>query len=322
MKHFLNRLLGRVGDPRRTKAQLVRRLCRKLHWEDKLRLRHELGAVSRLDHDRHNILLHVESRTEWKARACACSKEPRTVAWIEANVRPGDVLYDVGANVGAYSLIAAAVGGGRARVYAFEPSFANFNQLCRNVLLNESQQAIIPLLVPLSQRTGLNRLYLHDTESGGSHHAFGQGTVGQGDGASQPFLEMAGFSLDDFVQLPGVEPPTLMKVDVDGLELNVLLGAQQTLRHEGLRGLLIEIDETSSEAAGQILSLLQDAGLTPVERHYLHEGAHNYVFARQASAGSPRRSAAEVPVVWHRPAKQQVPPPRFLWAADRVGTKE
>ncbi len=211
----------------------MRRLSRKLHWEDKLRLRHDLGAVCRLDHDAHDILLHVDSRMEWKARACACSKEPRTVAWLEANVRPGDVVYDVGANVGAYSLVAAAVNGGKARVYAFEPSFANFNQLCRNILLNESQQAITPFLVPLSERTSLNRLYLENTESGGAHHVFGQGAIGQGaigqgaigegEAAPSAFLEMIGFSLDDFVRLPGVEPPSLIKVDVDGLELHVLM---------------------------------------------------------------------------------------------------
>jgi FkbM family methyltransferase len=307
-----------VGGTRGLWDLLARRLARRLHWEDKLRLRHDLAAFCPLDHDEHDILVHVESRREWKARACACSKEPKTVAWIEHNLVPGDVFYDIGANVGAYSLLAAAAVDGNACVYAFEPSFANFDHLCRNILLNEAQHAVTPFLVPLGERTGLDKFYFQNTDSGEADHAFGHAvTTSEGQHAGT-FLEMAGFSLDDFVRLPGVQLPTLMKIDVDGLESKVLLGARQTLSHSGLRGLLIEIDDADPAESRAMLDLLQDAGLRPLEKHQLRERANNYVFVRDTAATMPRLSAADVPLVWIRPSRQGAPVPAFRWGDQRA----
>src|SRR5688572_14716010 len=60
----------------------------------------------RLDYDRADIYLRVTSKVEG-FRIHACAKEPFTIEWIHGQLRAGDVLYDIGANVGAYSLVAA-----------------------------------------------------------------------------------------------------------------------------------------------------------------------------------------------------------------------
>jgi hypothetical protein len=69
----------------------------------------ELQAANkprRLDYDRADIYLRVTSKAE-TFRVKACAKEPFTIDWIHAHLAAGDVLYDIGANVGAYSLVAA-----------------------------------------------------------------------------------------------------------------------------------------------------------------------------------------------------------------------
>ena len=80
-----------------------------------VRLKANLSPIVQLDYRRHRILLHADSPLGLY-RARACQKEPETVRWIEEFVRPGDVFYDIGANVGAYSLIASKYCGGVRRL--------------------------------------------------------------------------------------------------------------------------------------------------------------------------------------------------------------
>src|SRR5262245_24362605 len=70
--------------------------------------------------DAPSVQLHVSSEPEL-SRLQSVRKEPWTARWINEFIKPGDVVYDIGANVGAYALLAAKVTKHRARVYAFEP---------------------------------------------------------------------------------------------------------------------------------------------------------------------------------------------------------
>src|SRR6185503_20835907 len=65
------------------------------------------ASVVRLDFAPSEILLYVTGEPERRWRAKSCAKEPWTVEWLLQDVRRGDVLYDIGANVGTFSLIAA-----------------------------------------------------------------------------------------------------------------------------------------------------------------------------------------------------------------------
>ena len=87
-------------------------------------------------------------------------------------MRPGDVVYDIGANVGVFSLIAAANLGGDGTVVAFEPGFATFARLCENIRLNNFTRVIIPVPVPLSHQSGLQRFRCKSMEPGQSRHRF------------------------------------------------------------------------------------------------------------------------------------------------------
>jgi FkbM family methyltransferase len=187
------------------------------------------------------------------------SKEPDTINWIE-NFAANSVFWDVGANVGGYSLYAAA--GGNLSVLSFEPSAANFYILSRNLHLNEFAGNVKAYCLALSGRTELGMLNLAAATAGAALHQFGQ--LGEMspycDGQSGLAHGMIGFTIDDFVEQFQPPFPNYLKVDVDGLELPILQGAQKTLREPRLRSLMIELCDNRERAAA--ISLAEDCGLT------------------------------------------------------------
>ena len=205
----------------------------------------------RLDYPHAEIYLQVTSKTE-VFRVKACAKEPFTIDWIHSRIGAGEVLYDVGANVGAYSLVAAKKPGGGARVYSFEASYANLAALTVNVALNGAAGHVTPMPVALSDRTAIDVFNLRDVEPGGARHALGAGAMPE-DGATlfpQPVLV---YRLDDVVAQFRLPEPNHIKLDVDGGELEVLAGASATLQSPALRTVLIEVTTALSDAVTEAL---------------------------------------------------------------------
>ena len=65
------------------------------------------GKKIKMDYKTEDIFIHVDSLREYASRINSAKGEPGTINWIEKNIKQGEVLFDIGANVGAYSLIAA-----------------------------------------------------------------------------------------------------------------------------------------------------------------------------------------------------------------------
>ena len=212
--------------------------------------------IGRIDYEEAEILVGVTSRAEILSRLRPCAKEPWTVQWLEETLRSGDVLYDIGANVGSYSLIAAALRSG-VRVVALEPGYANYAALCDNVLLNRQQDVITPLPVVLAEGTELRTLHYSDVAAGAAEHELRQK---ENPAYRQPVLA---YRLDDLVEQFGLPPPTLVKLDVDGGEAAVLAGATQTLARRELRSVLVEIERART---GDVVPFLDRAGLALRER--------------------------------------------------------
>jgi FkbM family methyltransferase len=144
---------------------------------------------------------------------------------------PGEVFYDVGANVGSYSLLALNRG---LEVIAFEPHYENFRELCRNVELNKlgARAALVPLA--LSDQSGAVRNPVLAPSAGE--------TMSLGAGENGPIIILTS-KLDDARRILQLPDPNHVKIDVDGWEVRVLAGASQTFGLEQLRTCLIEIDE-------------------------------------------------------------------------------
>jgi len=180
-------------------------------------------------------------------------KEPVTIDWI-ARIRPGEVLADVGANVGMYTIWAARTAG--AQVYAFEPESLNYALLNRNILYNKVADRVHAYCLALSDHQGLGELHLSRFVAGGSCH--------QLDEKVDPFLRPAepvftqgcvAATLDGVVESGKVPLPQHIKIDVDGFEPNVVRGAAAALRSGGVRSLLIEVNPALPEHLAMVRQL-------------------------------------------------------------------
>lgn len=208
-------------------------------------------GVARLDYEGADLRIRSTSEEIVRLRLRPVAKEPWTVHWIERNLRDGDALYDIGANVGDYALIAAAISGPGTTVIAIEPGYENYASLCENVQLNRLEGRIVPLPVLVGEASRLGSLSYRDTSAGAAIHTMD----GSGGVYDQPSLV---FALDDLIVRFGLPWPALIKLDVDGAEAAVLAGARETLRRPELRSLLIEIEE---RVAAEVVRCVEEAGL-------------------------------------------------------------
>lgn len=261
----MERRSGTIWKWRQRVAYRLLSRTERASWDDPDR---ETAPV-RLDYPHHDIWLRATSETERKWRARACAKEPWTVRWLEEHVGRGDVLYDIGANVGAFSLIAAVARG--ASVVAFEPGYATFARLCENIQLNGCSEAIVPVPLPLSDAAGLTAFTYRSLEPGQSRHVLGETPAGT------PYKQpMCAITLDRAAAQFTLPAPHHLKVDVDGAELRVLAGAAAVLRGPQLRTILIESDAAAWDALARELG---DAGFTLDVRHERPEKAGAPLYA-------------------------------------------
>ena len=129
-----------------------------------------LDAVARAPIAGGDLAFYAPTPLLRRRAAALLSKEPDTIAWLDG-LTDRDVLWDVGANVGVFSLYAAA----RARcgVLAFEPSAPNFFVLTRNIQLNRLADRVTAYCVALSGATGIGALNLDSAELGAAMSQFG-----------------------------------------------------------------------------------------------------------------------------------------------------
>lgn len=175
------------------------------------------------------------------------TKEPITLAWIET-FKEGQTLYDVGANIGMYTIYAAVMR--KAIVYSFEPEALNYAELNKNIYLNDLQSRVLGYCAALSDVDKADRLLLSDFGLGISYHdfeenswvedkAFAHDWFVSKDGRRQQGC--IGRRLDSLVS-EGLPIPDHIKIDVDGLEHRVVEGMAETLAQPGLKTVLIEIN--------------------------------------------------------------------------------
>lgn len=253
-------------------------------------LKENLTLVRRMDYAPRPILLNIESRIEHDVRLHSCAKEPETVQWIEENVRAGDVFYDIGANVGAYSLVAAKANSGGVLIYAFEPAFRNYAQLCQNIYLNGCGESIVPLPIALSDKTSLENLNYQNLIPGGALHALGLPRDYKGDLFAPVFQQRTlSYRLDDLIRLFDIKPPNHVKIDVDGIEASILRGGAETFGSPSIRSVLVEAEEGRPETT-EIIEFLGEKGFEPKSKHGTTLGessaqfskSFNYLFLRKS----------------------------------------
>jgi len=226
------------------------------------------------------IVLEVESKIELYRARTYTTKEPETLEWITRYFQPGDVMYDIGANVGLYSLFAAKYLHGQCKVYAFEPEALNYAKLSRNTYLNDLSGVLLPCCLAVTDRLCFDAFYLNpaglemvenqDLVSGSALHSFGVPEDYRGK-PFKPIMQQGtvGVPLDYLWQVWGLDFPNHLKIDVDGLEEKVIAGATKTLEDRRLKSVLVEISARQG-STDPILQKLSQAGFTPVTDFAAH----------------------------------------------------
>lgn len=220
------------------------------------------------------------------------TKEEGTIRWL-ARLQPGDVFYDVGANIGLYSMVGGRQVGESGHVYSFEAHVGNASRLLRNARLNKLDAVVRVLAIALHDREGFFPFNYTSNEPGSSGSQLGhiRTEFGQEFTAVSTELKYA-TTLDALVKAAVIPPPQAIKIDVDGNEPLILAGMVDVLGNPGLRTVQVE-SHPATDAA--IVQRLADVGFEVVERHHTAGGqkaisrgvapetlAHNVVFERPA----------------------------------------
>ncbi len=194
------------------------------------------------------------------------TKEPETLQWIDKYANKDDVFFDIGANVGLYSIYYAKTKQGI--TYSFEPSVFNLKLLVKNVNLNHCQDRIRLLCNPLSNSVSFADFNLQNMVEGGALSSFGVDYGHDGKKLdTQVSYQTLGFSLDYLIEHKIISDiPALIKVDVDGIEHLILRGAGKVLTNPVCRSILIEVNDGFAELASEVNSILNDAGFILLEK--------------------------------------------------------
>ncbi|MCB1501162.1 MAG: FkbM family methyltransferase [Bauldia sp.] len=184
------------------------------------------------------------------------SYEPPVQRALIDNLAPGDVFYDIGANVGFFSLLAARRVGSGGQVYAFEPVPRNAAAIERGAQLN-GFSGLKVFCKAAGATSGTAELNL-------AHHIGGAVLASVGTPPDRRgSLSVEVVAIDDIIRQRALRPPSLVKLDVEGAEMEVLEGMAATLRaHRPI--LIVELDDATNSGleakTASLMSLLAEAG--------------------------------------------------------------
>ena len=172
-------------------------------------------------------------------------KEPITITWMD-NMKQGDIVIDIGANVGMYSLMSAV--SRSARVYAFEPEASNYNILCQNIRLNNMGNRITAYCAGNLDYDGfsvLNIAHNRDVGPGGSCHTVEEEKNFDLTNMNVVFKQgINTVMLDTFCKQMNIVPDHI-KMDVDGLEHRVINGGVESIQKA--KTVIIELNTNLKE---------------------------------------------------------------------------
>lgn len=188
----------------------------------------------------YNLKFRTESNFEYY-RVRTFNAEPEVLKYLKDFLTAGDIFYDIGANIGTYSVLASKLVGKKGRVYAFEPEVKNFHHLCSNKFFNNSNN-LIPLCLAISNENRLSHFKLDSQEVGRGGHCLSE---------SGEFT-IPCFSLDSLQQNLKIPRPNHIKIDIEGQEEKALEGMKSILQSPELKTIIIEAHYTKPELEGNV----------------------------------------------------------------------
>lgn len=181
------------------------------------------------------------------------------IAFVRKFLRKGDVFVDIGSNIGLFSLIAGKTVQNEGKVLAVEPYSKSFNRLNENIELNDLSN-VIPVKLAVSNEIGEAKLQIAE----GGYDAWNS-LVKPTAGISVNFEIVNTVTMDELqIKYPFIENPRLVKIDVEGWEINLLKGCYNYFNRADAPDLFVEFTEENAQNAGgsckELYYLLVDLG--------------------------------------------------------------
>lgn len=248
-------------------AQELESLCLRL-WLRLIRRRVTM-KVGRL-----RAVFAARTEGEWRRVTELCG-ERALLQRLIGMLRPGEVVYDVGANVGTHTILFALAVGSSGRVIGFDPEPGMAERLRQNVRMNRLGNVVV-IQKALGNRADVCTLHVHRKSGSGQHSLLEE------PGREAVQVEM--MEGDRLIKEQRLPPPNVVKIDVEGAEVGVIQGLQSALRQADCRLVCCEIHPRHLQRMGQtpeeVESALRELGFVEVGRmrrqheyHWLGEKA-------------------------------------------------
>lgn len=217
-------------------------------------------------------------RLVWRAKTLL-TEEEEIIKWIDS-FNKDDIFYDIGANVGNYSLYAAKTKG--IKVYAFEPEINNVQLLYANLYKNGLSQQCVPLPLACDRETKIKPFYIREFTKGGAINSIGRKSIFLENDKDLFIQDTLCMKVDDAVKFFCIPLPTKVKIDVDTNELNVIEGMDKTL--DQVKEIYIEL-YTQFDEHKKVMHILEQKGFvvhkaSKAKAPKKFEDTSNYIFKR------------------------------------------
>ena len=228
--------------------------------------------------------------TEWRVDTFF-SKEPETIEWIDSFEKKENLIFwDIGANIGLYSIY-NSIKNNNSTTISFEPSSSNLRILSRNISINNLENRIKILPLPIShQDKTFQTMNEGDFLEGGALNTFGEKYNYEGKEFDVKMkYSVLGTSINYLLDNEILDIPDYIKIDVDGIEHLILKGGNKYLMNKKIKSFSIEINENFKDQYESVLRIMKENGLTIQHKKRNDEmfskskkfnKIYNYVFKR------------------------------------------
>ena len=208
--------------------------------------------------------VYVSPVSNHRARDGVVPLDAGIVQWIDEYFDVGDVLYEIGAGIGEYAIVASKRKA--AIVIGFEPAYGAHKEFCDNLLLNRCEALVVPVPLALGARDGLAEIKYELGHPGETGYVLVEERSWKvrHRGPNKPYLQPACvMRLDSFVSRQQAPPPHHIHVTSGVNSTTVLDGARETLRLPSLKSACVS---TAPECADAIAGIMTAAGFALTSR--------------------------------------------------------
>jgi FkbM family methyltransferase len=227
-------------------ASLFREFCLQPYFKGKSRLEAALEPLVSIQPQVYfpeGFCLNINSKSAFERSLYFRNGDPDTFKFIKNFLRPGMVFFDCGSHIGIFSMLASIVVGNTGKVYAFEPTPETYQRLVENTSINGLNN-IKAFLFALGEKASKSSIYRLEASNEGMNSLAKEGEKGEKIGVCSIY------SLDQIMTEKNLPIPDLVKIDVEGSELNLFKGAKQLITSKNPPTMIVELSRVTMNRFG------------------------------------------------------------------------